>query len=83
MSEIAARSARDADRSGPQASATDLLLDGFAARAAGGYQAAAPLFRRAVAMLRADDLTPQEGLGGSNSAASRRRSYSTTRPSTR
>ena len=45
---------------GPEASAADLLLDGFAARAAAGYPASVPLFRRAVAMLGADDLSPQE-----------------------
>ena len=49
---------------GSQASATDLLLDGFAAREAAGYPASVPLFRRAVAMLRAGELSPQEGLRG-------------------
>ena len=33
-----------------EASAADLLLDGFVARAAAGYPAAVPLFRRAIAM---------------------------------
>ncbi len=47
---------------GPEASAADLLLDGFAARAADGYRASVPLFRRAIAMLGADKLSPQEGL---------------------
>ena len=47
---------------GPEASAADLLLDGFAARAAAGYPAAVPLLRRAIAMLGADELSPQEGL---------------------
>ena len=47
---------------GPAASATDLLLDGFAARAAAGYPASVPLLRRAIAMLGAGDLGTQEGL---------------------
>jgi hypothetical protein len=55
------------------ASAADLLLDGNAARAAAGYPAAVPLLRRAIAMLRAADLSPQEDLRrlglGCNSAA--------------
>ena len=45
---------------GPEASAADLLLDGFAARAAAGYTTAVPLLRRAIAMLGADDLSAQE-----------------------
>ena len=49
---------------GPEASAADLLVDGFAAWAAAGYPAAVPLFRRAIAMLRAGDLSPAEGLRG-------------------
>jgi DNA-binding CsgD family transcriptional regulator len=49
---------------GPEASATGLLLDGFAAWAAAGYPAAVPPLRRAIAMLRADDLSPAEGLRG-------------------
>ena len=68
---------------GPEASATDLLLEGFATRAAAGYLASVPLFRRAVAMLRADDLSPQESLGGLGLGCHcRRRTYSMTRPST-
>ena len=47
---------------GPTASAADLLLDGFAARAADGYPASVPLLRRAIAMLGAGELSPQEGL---------------------
>jgi DNA-binding CsgD family transcriptional regulator len=47
---------------GREATATDLLLDGFAARAAAGYPAGAALLRRAIAGLGADDLSPQEGL---------------------
>ena len=46
----------------PAASATDLLLDGFSARAADGYRASVPLLRRAIAMLGAGDLGTQEGL---------------------
>ena len=49
---------------GLETSATNLLLDGFADRAASGYSASVPLFRRAIAMLRASDLSPQEGLRG-------------------
>jgi DNA-binding CsgD family transcriptional regulator len=45
-----------------EASATDLLLAGCAARVALGYPAAVPLLRRAIAMLDADDLDPGEGL---------------------
>jgi DNA-binding CsgD family transcriptional regulator len=48
---------------GPGASATELLLDGFATRAR-DYRAAVPLFRRAFALLLADDLSPPEGLRG-------------------
>ena len=47
-----------------QASAADLLLDGFAARVATGYPAAVPLFRRAIAMLGVGELRPQDGLRG-------------------
>jgi len=47
---------------GSDASAADLMLDGFAARAVAGYAASAPLFRRAVAKLLADDLSPAGGL---------------------
>jgi len=47
---------------GPQVSASDLLIDGFTARAAAGYSTATPLLRRAVAMLGAGDLSPREGL---------------------
>ncbi len=62
LAEIA-RAARDIPATGgSEASAADLLLDGFAARAAAGYPAAVPLFRRAIAILRADDLTPADGL---------------------
>jgi DNA-binding CsgD family transcriptional regulator len=45
-----------------EASATDLLLAGSAARVALGYPAAVPLLRRAIATLDADDLEPGEGL---------------------
>ena len=62
LSEIARAARATPTAAGSQASATDLLLDGFAARATAGYPTAAPLFRRAVAMLRAGDLSPQEGL---------------------
>ena len=44
------------------ASAADMLLDGFAGQAAAGYTVGVPLFRRAIAMLGAGDLRPQEGL---------------------
>jgi len=47
-----------------EASAADLLLDGFVARAAAGYPAAVPLFRRAIAMFRSGGLSPGEGLRG-------------------
>ena len=47
---------------GSSASVADLLLSGFAARAADGYPTAAPLFRRAVVMLDAADLSPADGL---------------------
>ena len=48
--------------SDPGASATDLLLDGFAARVATGYTAGVPLLRRAIAKLRADELSAEEGM---------------------
>ena len=62
LAEIAGAARATRAAGGPEASATDLLLDGFAARATAGYPAAVPLLRRAIAMLRADDLSPQEGL---------------------
>lgn len=62
MSEIARAARAMPAAGGSEASASDLLLDGFTARAAVGYLASAPLFRHAIAMLRADDLSPQEGL---------------------
>ena len=62
LAEIA-RAARDIPAAGgSQASAADLLLDGFAARAVAGYPAAVPLFRRAVATLCSGVLGPREGL---------------------
>ena len=72
LSEIAAAAnAMPAD--GSAASAAGLLLDGYTTRAAAGYPAAVPLLRRAVALLRADDLSPADGLRrlglGCNSAA--------------
>ena len=60
--EIAAAARATQTAGGSQVSASDLLLDGFAARAAAGYQASAPLLRRAIAMLSAGDLSPEEGL---------------------
>ena len=62
LSEIAGAAGATSTPARPQASATDLLLDGFAARAAAGYPTAAPLLRRAIAMLGADDLSPADGL---------------------
>ena len=64
LAEIAAAARAIPTAGGLQASATDPLLDGFAARAATGYWASAPLFRRAIALLGAADLSPQEGLRG-------------------
>ena len=46
---------------GGPASAADLLLDGFSARAADGYPASVPPLRSAIAMLGAGDLGTQEG----------------------
>ena len=64
LAEIA-RAARDIPAAAElKASAVGLLLDGFAVRAVAGYSAAVPLLRRAIAMLRADDLSPTEGLRG-------------------
>ena len=64
LAEIA-RAARDIPTSGgSEASGVGLLLDGFAMRAAAGYPAAVPLLRCAIAMLRADDLSPVDGLRG-------------------
>ena len=60
-----ARVARDISAAGgSEASAIDLLLDGFAARALAGYPASVPLLRRAIAILRADDLSTADGLRG-------------------
>ena len=62
LAEIAVAARAPTAAGGPQASAADLLLDGFAAWVAAGYPAAVPLFRRAIDMLRADALSPQESL---------------------
>ena len=62
LSEIADAARAIPSPGGLRASATDLLLNGFAARSADGYLASVPLFRRAVAKLRAGDLSSQEGL---------------------
>ncbi len=62
LSEIARAARAVPAAGGPETSAADLLLDGFAARATEGYPASVPLFRQAIATLRADDLSPQEGL---------------------
>ena len=60
-----ARTARSMSAAGgPEASVTDLLLDGFVARAVAGYPASVPLFRRAIAMLSARNLSPADGLRG-------------------
>jgi DNA-binding CsgD family transcriptional regulator len=48
--------------SDPGVSATDLLLEGFAARVATGYTAGVSLLRRAIAKLRAGELSAEEGL---------------------
>jgi len=60
--EIAAAARSMPVAAGSEASAADLLLDGFAARTTAGYPASVSLFRRAIAKLRAGDLSPQEGL---------------------
>jgi len=44
------------------ATAADLLLDGYAARLTGGYPAAVPLFERALAALRSYEPGPEDGL---------------------
>ena len=62
LAEIAATTR--ATPGGPQSSAADLLLDGFAAWASDGYPASVPLLRRGVAKLRAGDLSLQQGLYG-------------------
>ena len=62
LAEIAAAARALPGPAGSEASAADLLLDGFAARAAAGYPASVPLLRRAIALLRAGDLSPQQGL---------------------
>ena len=63
LAEIVAAARATPGAGGPEASAADLLLDGFAAWAAEGYPASVPLLRRAVA-LRVGDLSPQQGLRG-------------------
>ena len=60
--EIAAMARATPTAAESEASAADLLLDGFAARAAAGYPASVPLLRRAVARLRTDDLSPADSL---------------------
>ncbi len=64
MPEVAAAARAMPDVPESEASAADLLLDGFVARAAAGYPAAVPLFRRAIALLSAGELSPADGLGG-------------------
>lgn len=59
-----AQAVRATPAAGRQASATDLLLDGFAAWAAAGYTASVPQLRRAIALLCAGDLSADEGLRG-------------------
>ena len=49
---------------GSEESAIGLLLDGFTARAVAGYPASVPPLRRAIAMIRAGDLTPADELRG-------------------
>ena len=62
LTEIAAAVRAVPAPGGPQVSVADLLLDGFAAQVAVGYPAAVPLLRRAVALLDAGELSPQESL---------------------
>ena len=64
MPEVAAAARAMPEVPESEASAADLLLDGFVARAAAGYPAAVPLFRRAIALLSAGELSPADGLGG-------------------
>ncbi len=64
LAEIAPAARATLAAAGPASSVADLLLAGFAARAADGYPAGVPLFRRAIAMLRAGELSPAEGLRG-------------------
>ena len=64
MPEVAAAARAMPDVPESETSAADLLLDGFVARAAAGYPAAVPLFRRAIALLSAGELSPADGLGG-------------------
>jgi hypothetical protein len=61
LSEIA-RAARDAGRWRVRGISQRPAAGRLRRPAAVGYLASAPLFRRAIAMLRADDLSPQEGL---------------------
>ena len=59
LAEIAAVARATPAAGGPESSAADLLLDGFAARAADGYPANVPLLRRAIVKLAAPgDLAP-------------------------
>ena len=64
MPEVAAAARAMPDVPESEASAADLLLDGFATRVATGYPAAVPLFRRAIALLSAGELSPADGLRG-------------------
>ena len=72
LSEIAGAARAMAAAGGSEASPADLLLEGFAARAASGYLASAPLFRRAVTMLDAKDLSRQQDLGWTRARHHRR-----------
>jgi DNA-binding CsgD family transcriptional regulator len=62
LSEIAAAAHALPRAGGPEASASDLLLDGFAARVTAGYRESVPLLRRAIAVLGTGELSPQQGL---------------------
>ncbi len=64
LAEIAALARATPAVGGPEATTADLLLDTFVARAAASYPASVPLYRRAVAMLSAGDLSLAEAALG-------------------
>jgi hypothetical protein len=77
-----ARAARAAPPATDPPRASDLFLDGLALLVTDGHAAGAPLLRRALSALRAEDLSPEEFLPGAGSAALPAASCGTTRAGT-
>ena len=83
LAEIAAAARATPVAGGPEASAADLLLDGFAAWAADGYPAACRCSAAPSPCSAPAISARSRACAGSGSAVLRRRTYSMTRPSTR